>query len=151
MNLQSDTPAGLRRAALALHALGEADREWLLERLPAQSRQTLGELLAELGELGIPPDDAVIRAALSEAAPGELMSTDEARALCSVLAEEAPAVQSLLLATLAASQREAVLLHWPHELLARPSAVAGPAWTPALHEAVTQSWRGLAQLPEVAP
>lgn len=150
MNLDSDTPAGLRRAALALHALGQADREWLLNQLPVPSRQTLGELLAELSELGIPPDDEVIRVALSEAAPDHPMSTGEARALCLVLADEAPAVQSLLLAALPVPQRDAVLQHWPHELLARPSAVAGPGWTPALHEAVMQSWRELAQLPEAA-
>lgn len=150
MNLQLDTSAGLRRAALALHALGEADREWLLSRLPAQSRETLDPLLVELGELGIAPDDAVIRVALSEVVADAPVATDEARALCAVLADEAPAVQSLLLAALPASQRDAVLQHWPHELFARPSAVAVPAWTPALHAAVMQSWRELARLQEVA-
>ncbi len=150
MNLQSDTPAGLRRAALTLHALGPADREWLLRRLPAQSRQALGQLLAELSELGIPPDDAVIRVALSEAASEPSMPTGEARALCLVLADENRAVQSLLLAALPASQRDAVLQHWPHELVNRPSAVAAPSWTPALRAALLQSWRELAQLPETA-
>lgn len=151
MNLHSDTPAGLRRAALALHALGPVDREWLLSRLPTPSQQTLGELLSELSELGIPPDDAVIRVALSEPATADSMSAEEARALCLVLADEAPVVQSLLLAALPASQRDAVLQHWPHEVLARPSAVAGPDWTPALREAVMQSWRDLAKLPEAMP
>jgi len=148
MNLHSDTPAGLRRAALALHALGPSDRDWLLDQLPLQSRQTLGGLLAELTELGIAPDGEVIRAALSEAFPRVALPAHEARALCLALAEEAPAVRSLLLAALSAPEREVVLKHWPHELVARPSAVAGPAWAPALHKVVMQSWRALAQLPE---
>jgi len=150
MNLHSETPAGLRRAALALHALGQADRDWLLEQLPPQPRQTLGGLLAELTELGIAPDVEVIRAALSEKPPEPSLSAHEARALCLVLSEEAPAVRSLLLAALSAPEREVVLQHWPHELVARPTAVAGPGWAPALHTAVMQSWRKLAQLPEAA-
>jgi hypothetical protein len=145
VNLQSETSAGLRRAALALHSLRPSDRDWLLQQLARAEQQVLGELLTELSGLGIPPDAAVIRAALSEDPQGAPMSAEEARGLCLVLANEAPALQSLLLAALPESQRGAVLRHWPHELLARPSAVAGQAWTPALRDAVMQSWRELAQ------
>lgn len=149
MNLHSETSAGLRRAALTLHALDQADRAWLLERLPAQSREVLGELLGELRELRIPRDDEVIRAALSEAPLDASLGSADAKALCLVLADESPVLQSLLLATLAEPQRSAVLQHWPHELLPRPSPVALPAWTRALRGAVMDSWRELARLPEV--
>ncbi|HSV47305.1 MAG TPA: hypothetical protein VLJ58_16060 [Ramlibacter sp.] len=47
---------GLRRAALALHGLSPADREWMIERLPVHKRDALQELLQELTVLGIPAD-----------------------------------------------------------------------------------------------
>ena len=42
-----------RRAALALHALGETDRAWLLAQLPEDERNRLQSMLAELTALGI--------------------------------------------------------------------------------------------------
>lgn len=151
MNLPPETPAGLRRAALTLHSLGQVDRDWLLQQLPGAMQQALCVLLAELNDLGIPPDAAVIRAALDEAPAQEAMSAAQAQGLCHVLANEVPVLQSLLLAALPLAQREAVLRHWPHELLARPSAVSGHTWTPALHEAVMRSWHDLAQKHEGQP
>jgi hypothetical protein len=53
-----------RRAALLLHAMAPADREWLLERLPAPAGQALRGLLAELSQLGIPPDTGVLDSVL---------------------------------------------------------------------------------------
>lgn len=141
MNLDTDTPAGLRRAALALHALGTADRDWLLQRLATPQQQALATLLAELQELGIPPDAGVIRTALSEAAEAPALPRDEALALCLALERESPSLQSLLLAALEPAQSEAVLAHWQTEFHARPSRVAAPAWTPLLREAVLESWR----------
>ncbi|MDR7268216.1 hypothetical protein J2X20_000845 [Pelomonas saccharophila] len=144
MNLESQTSAGQRRAALALHALRPADRNWLLQQLPQSDRRALGELLRELKDLAITPDSGVIRAALAGASSDEGPTVEEARGLCIVLAQEAPVLQSLLLAALPESQREAVLMHWPYELLTRPSPVAAQAWTPSLQDAVMQSWRELA-------
>jgi hypothetical protein len=46
----------MRRAALALHALDERDRDWMLHRLPVPQSETLNGLLRELRELGIPSD-----------------------------------------------------------------------------------------------
>lgn len=145
MKLQTDTSAGLRRAALALHSMGPADRQWLLKQLPRPNQQILEELLSELKALGIPPDGAVISAALQKVAGSDPVAVADARSLCLVLADEPPVLQSVLLAALPEAGRSAVLLHWPHEVLARPSAVNGQAWTPALRDAVMQSWRELGQ------
>ena len=43
---------GHRRAAAALHALPEEDRQWLLGELPESERKILNQLLGELTELG---------------------------------------------------------------------------------------------------
>lgn len=48
--------AGKRRAALMLHALSAADRQWVLASLTEADRQVLGAMLGELRELGVPPD-----------------------------------------------------------------------------------------------
>jgi hypothetical protein len=53
--------AALRRAALAVHAMTVEDREWLLRELPSAERTHLQPLLAELAELGIPPDADLLK------------------------------------------------------------------------------------------
>lgn len=58
-----------RHAALLLHALSEADRAWLWERLSDSQRNALQPLLLELGELGIARDPALVRQVLARA-PG---------------------------------------------------------------------------------
>ncbi|CAB3759887.1 hypothetical protein GQ57_33960 [Burkholderia sp. MSh2] len=45
----------IRKAALLLHTLSGADRDWMLARLPAEYRRQLLDLVEELRELGIPP------------------------------------------------------------------------------------------------
>ena len=45
-----------RQVALILHGLADADRAWLLGRLPPAQVGMLEPLLAELRELGIPAD-----------------------------------------------------------------------------------------------
>lgn len=145
MNLHSETSPGQRRAALALHSLGPSDRDWLLKQLPQPEQHVLGGLLSELRGLGIPPDAAVIRAALASVASGDSMTVDEARSLCLVLADEPGEFQGFLLAALPESERGAVLSHWPREQLIRPGAALGQAWQPALRDAVMRSWRELGQ------
>lgn len=49
---------GLRKAALYLHGLEEADRRWLLDALSDEERQSLQTTLAELDEMKIPKGDA---------------------------------------------------------------------------------------------
>jgi hypothetical protein len=49
---------GLRKAALYLHGLDEADRSWLLDALTEEERQRLKKTLTELDEMDIPRSDA---------------------------------------------------------------------------------------------
>lgn len=51
---QSSSQPLARRAALTLHALGAADRAWLLAQLPRPQRERLQGMLQELETLGIP-------------------------------------------------------------------------------------------------
>lgn len=141
-----EVSAGRRRAALTLHALTAHDREWLLAQLPADHREELRGLLAELSELGIPADGDVIRAALAEAAPASAMP--DAKAYARVLSCEAEALRGVLLSLLAPAQRDAVLAQWPLALEARPSAAAMPSWTPRLQGALLESWQQLAATEE---
>jgi len=139
-----DTSAGLRRAALALHALRMEDREWLMQRLSPTQRKALDSLLVELKELGIPPDEGVVRAALSQTAAASAIAAEEARGLCLALERESPAVQSLMLASLKSDERADVLAHWQAQLQALPSSVSAPDWTPTLRQALLDSWREVA-------
>jgi hypothetical protein len=141
MNLHADGQEGLRRAALTLHALEASDRDWLLAQLPARGRDALARLLRELRELDIPPDARVLRVALNQAPAATALTRDEVHGLAATLADESPALQSLLLATLGEAERRAVLAHWPPHVLGRPDAVAEPAGTEAFRAALLQSWR----------
>lgn len=57
-----------RRAALMAHALTAADQAWLLRSLAPERRRLLEGLLAELRELGIPPDGSLLDAVKLECA-----------------------------------------------------------------------------------
>lgn len=63
MNGERGTP--VRRAALLLHAMGQADRDWVLGQLPASGRERLRDLLRELAELGIPRDATLLSQVVS--------------------------------------------------------------------------------------
>lgn len=96
-----------RRAALALHALVEADRQWVLQAMPAHHRDQLVPLLDELRELGIPPDPMAVEESLRLAASPEQglhhasdrdpLSPPQARHLARWLADEPAAVAARLL------------------------------------------------------
>lgn len=144
MSPELDTSTGLRRAALALHALSVEDRKWLMQRLSPTQREALDALLVELKELGIPPDEGVVRAALSQPTTAPAISAEEARGLCLVLERESPALQSLMLASLRSDERADVLSHWQAQLQALPSAISAPDWTPTLRQALLDSWREVA-------
>lgn len=56
-----------RRAALTLHALGAADRTWLLAQLPPLQRERLQAMLGELEALGIPASRNLLKDLLGAA------------------------------------------------------------------------------------
>lgn len=63
--MEADAGAALRRCAMALHAIGSRDREWILGKLPAVQRAGLEQLVGELQELGMPPDERVAQEVLA--------------------------------------------------------------------------------------
>ena len=64
----SEPARGARHAALLLHAMAPADRDWMLRTLPPRERAELEPLLAELEALGIERDPALIEAATTGSA-----------------------------------------------------------------------------------
>jgi hypothetical protein len=56
-----------RRAALAMHALPEIDRAWILRQLPPAQRERLDALLGELKALAIPANRVLVQELLAEA------------------------------------------------------------------------------------
>lgn len=64
---QSQSQPLARRAALTLHALGAADRAWLLAQLPTAQRERLQAMLGELEALGIPASRHLLQDLLSAA------------------------------------------------------------------------------------
>ena len=141
-----DAEAGLRRAALALHAVNRADRSWLLRRLPRASRRTLGRLLAELRELKLPPDATLIREALH--APLDALGPEaqaHEHAMGRVLVREPLPAQRLLLASLPPARRQSLGRHGAPELILSEPAGPEPDWTAPLRQAVLSSWEELAR------
>ena len=127
-----------RRAALAIHALGEEDRAWMLGQLQ-QHRTVLEPLLAELQALGIQPDRHVLAQYESGPnAPGtaltRLIRLDRAmiRQLACVLEQEPAEVTRALLAAGDPAWRSAVLKALGPSLSARVNAVPSMANGPAL-------------------
>jgi hypothetical protein len=53
-----------RQSALLLHGLAEADRRWILARLPNEDQQILDAHLSELKSLGIPADPVLLDTAM---------------------------------------------------------------------------------------
>lgn len=60
-----------RRAALLVHAMPAADREWLLAELDPAHRSVLAALLEELRGLEIPRDPTLLQQLLDEEAAGD--------------------------------------------------------------------------------
>jgi len=114
----TSVPAALRRAALSIHALEPADRDWILASLPAEERDSLGVLLQELQDLGIAPDALPHDAGTdpqpegSTAGLAALQDIDLAR-LAKVLRAEPPIVIAALLAAHAWPWRERLLALMP--------------------------------------
>ncbi len=63
--LASATGGGERQAALLLHSMAAADRDWVLQSLPAEQRDRVAGLVEELHALQITPDASLVHAAIS--------------------------------------------------------------------------------------
>jgi hypothetical protein len=118
-------PFAMHRAALVVHALADADRDWLLQSLPEAERTMLAPLLTELRELGIPPDARLLDGAVDATAAGSqaapeahaLDALDQAgfAALAVILAMEPPRVAAALIAARPAAWGERLLACVPRE------------------------------------
>jgi hypothetical protein len=129
-----------QRAALTLHALAAADRDWLLHALPAERQPALRAMLTQLQAIGIPADrgfvDAVVqrRSSVSPCAPAS--SAAEVARTLALLDGEPPRVLAALLGAQASQFHEQARATLPAERLAR-ARECGPAG-PALQAAVCQ-------------
>jgi len=115
---------GLRRAALMLHAMPRADRDWALGSLEPGERTRIEPLLAEIEALGLEPDPSLIEAALIDprvgpgAAPVSVAQDDasppriadaDAGEIALVLEHEAPRTIAVILATFEAARAAEIL------------------------------------------
>jgi hypothetical protein len=69
MNFSDMAPArsdSVKQAALLVHSMEGADREWLWSHLPAMQQEELKRLIAELDELGIAKDRQALSSRLAE-------------------------------------------------------------------------------------
>lgn len=123
-----DVGTPLRRAALLLHAMAPADRDWILSHLPAGGKGRLQALLRELGELGMPRDAALLKQVLSAPAPAR-EPTLEAEALPFEPADLTPAEA---IAAADPARLAAVLSDEPVELVAALLSLRDWTWREAL-------------------
>jgi hypothetical protein len=95
----------LRRAALSVHGLPDADRDWVLSRLPEARRDELRRLIEELDGLGFPrggatevqPPPAATPPRAATPTATDRLDVLTPKALHGVLAEESPALIAALL------------------------------------------------------
>lgn len=102
--------SGVRQAALVLHGLAAVDREWMLSQLSKERVGHLRALLAELQEVGIPADAALLRGntrAKGTAPPDALtthiavLASASAEQMHALMVEEPDSLIALVLATTA--------------------------------------------------
>lgn len=126
---------GLRRAALALHGLSPADRQWMIDRLPVQKQADLQPLLQELAALGIPADPRLAGLAVQDLprqpVPADFASQpsmpaespapmplrlERAAEVARVLATESAGFAARCLQLGSTTWRQSVIAHLPHDL-----------------------------------
>ena len=150
----SDVDPALRRAALTLHATADQDRERVLAGLPEKARPLLKKLLAELADLGIPRDPAMVHIALRQADPADV-AKESSRvaeselhqlnlpALSECLRNEPPALVACALAVLPARVRASLLAEWPLALRHRLPPTVLEDVPPQLQEVLMEQLRAL--------
>jgi len=155
-----------RQVALMLHGLADADRAWLLGRLPPAQVEVLEPLLVELRELGIPADPALTAQALEPIAAQDdsemrgIMQTIAASTLPQLQLALADEPQGVIAAILTAGNwpwQEAFLAaQEPAKVRSIKELMRSPLGGPALHRcllaALSQRLGGMpAALPVSAP
>lgn len=124
----SELGTPVRRAALLLHAMAPADREWILRHLPDAGKDKLQELLRELAALGIPRDAALLKQiAAAPAAAREPILEVEALAL-----EQAGASPAEVIAAADPARLAAILRDEPTELVTALLSLRDWPWRDAL-------------------
>ncbi|WP_137939835.1 hypothetical protein [Chitinivorax sp. B] len=121
-----------RKAALSLHALGAADRRWILAQLDDTERQQLEFHLDELQSLGIPANAELASAVIQSQAscPADQPAMSNAAMCIRHQLDNAPAADIV-----------AVLREEPNWILA-PVLKLGPwSWQPALLSALDANRR----------
>lgn len=143
-----------RRAALMTYAMAEADQTWLLHSLAPARRQVLKGLIAELHELGIPPDEALLKQVRDQPAaeidtattsmtaplPTDLrlvsLSGAQILRLAQLLQREPPRLVARLLATDSWNWRGALLAAMEEDFVGQVRAASVPARAPLLEAAL---------------
>jgi hypothetical protein len=100
MNDSMPDPSALRRAALALHAMSDADRAWMLDALPGRQKPALVMLLSELEELGLPADADLVADLITPVSPalaGRMPAELDVAALAQRLQCEPPSIAAALM------------------------------------------------------
>lgn len=157
-----------RRAALMTYAMAEADQAWLLRALAPAHRQVLEGLIAELHELGIPPDEVLLKqvrdqpAAEIDTATASMIAplpTDQRLAslsgaqilrLAQLLQREPPQLVARLLATESWNWRGALLAAMEQDFVGEVRAASGPARAPLLEAALCNALKRTLPEPQEA-
>ena len=144
--------SNVRQAALLVHALGRADRDWLLAALPVSARGALAQPLGELEGLGIPRDPQWLRSVLDEAAAApaprepatqlQHLSPLQVEALAAALEREPPSLAARLLRLREWPWRAALLAYWEPATLRAVQGCGPLPSAPSLDAALcAMAWR----------
>lgn len=139
------TAPATRRAALLLHALTAADRDWVLGALAPSRRAELQALMGELQELGIAPESEMVGRWLEpERHPLDDLGGRDLARLARTLAGEPPVLVARLLAARRWRWREALLARLPSAFAMQVRAASAAPRAPALERAMLQAAQALA-------
>jgi hypothetical protein len=136
-----------RRTALLLHAMSQADRNWMLNQLGGEAESSLTDMLDELVALGIPADQGLLSRAAESFGSAHRMTTP-AHSTAELNSVDARIYQIGVLEHVMASLKDAtpasllqVLKDEPPELIARLLACHAWSWREGLLEQFGQARR----------
>jgi hypothetical protein len=108
----------VKRAALLVHGMEVADREWLLGQLAPRDRGRMQGMLAELQTLGIPASRELLEGVVAAAGPRDVVSVADAGATVETPHVVADEDQVLTTGRCSGAALARVLAHEPPELIA---------------------------------